>query len=114
MTYCIMNVMYGYPLRKDDDYGDLPEELQAAVEEEVEGFTSYYSGSGEMPVAFAVALDDFDEATAYVDVNQIQMSPTKAQEKELQENFDALPPELKVLVTRVVERPIVFILPSSS
>jgi len=109
MSYAIANVIYGVPLTRDE----ILEKVSIDDLDGQDGFLSYYSGGADVqPMAFGVALSEFDEATDYVDMRTLQIMPTGADLDQYQRCLDQLEdPEKSILAA---EKPFVFILWSTS
>lgn len=113
MSYAIARVIYGIPV--DLDFEELPEDhiLREAVEEEYDGFLSYYSGSADTPAAFGVEIDCFDEACFSIDISDLRLEPTEAQLRDYARLWEHLELEVKVELKRF-GNPRAFILWSTS
>lgn len=97
--YGIAQIIYGVPLVANED-GDSPKEkfdvLAEAIEDESDGFLSYYSGAAdESPAAFGVELGQFDECCAYIDVSTLPLDPTPGQMAEYSQLLEAQEPEVR-------------------
>lgn len=100
--YSIAQIIYGIPLVSNDDGAPgQSEDLELAIEDGEPGFLSYYSGAApETPAAFGIELGEFDEACAWIDMKDVNLSPTpqqtsqfellwKSLKKSLQEEIEA-------------------------
>lgn len=115
MSYACASVVYGYPLVSNDGDVEYSADLEDLLESGEDGFLSFYSGSADqMPAAFGVEMDGFDEACAYVDARDMRMEPTDEQKEELKAMFDALDPAIQTEIQSICAEPFVFILWSSS
>lgn len=115
--YAIAHLIYGHPL-VTNDAGPSPRarwpRVDAAIEDEVEGFLTYYSGAAdETPAAFGIRLGHFDEACAFVPLSDIPLAPTDEQKAQYEAQFAALAPELQDDL-RSLGSPAVFLLWSTS
>lgn len=115
MSYACASVVYGYPLVSNDGDVEYSADLEDLIESGEDGFLSFYSGSADqMPAAFGVEMDEFDEACAYIDARDMQLEPTDEQKEELKAMFDALDPAIQSEIQSICAEPFVFILWSSS
>jgi hypothetical protein len=113
MSYAIGNIIYGIPLDLDEE--DLPEDhiLREAVDGEYDGFLSYYSGSGDIPAAFGVEIDSFDECCFSIDISSLRLAPTDAQLRQYERLLEHVDQEVKAELEKFGE-PRTFILWSTS
>jgi hypothetical protein len=113
MSYAIGQVIYGIPLPYDDEELPIDHPLREAIEGEHDGFLSYYSGSGDNPAAFGVQLDCFDEACFSIDISELRLEPTAAQQREYARLWEHVDIELQAELKKF-GNPRTFILWSTS
>lgn len=114
--YSVANSIYGLPLVANEGKSPFQKypRLAEAVEMEVAGFLSFYSGSSdEKPQAFGLDIGGFDEACAFVNMADVPSAPTPEQIEAYQALFAAQTPELQADL-RALGEPFVFILWSTS
>ncbi len=109
--YTIVSVIYGCPMTKAV-WSKLAEMGKDDVPEEEYGFEEMYSGSAEVPPGYiGVDLGGFDEIDPVrIDLtngkfiaerHSFSFAPTPQQEAEAQAKIDALPDELKTVLSPV-------------
>jgi hypothetical protein len=77
--YPIVKIIYGFPLHNNQiDYVHSAA-INNALEDELPGFMTFYSGAGYMPCAFGIFLDEFDGAHHHVDLSSMNLKPSEQQ-----------------------------------
>lgn len=114
--YAISQIIYGLPLVANDGEPS-PRDTAAiaqAIEDEADGFLSYYSGAGdESPAAFGVKLGEFDECCAYLNVADLPLLPTAEQKEQYNRTLEAAAADIKAALS-ALGAPRVFFLWSTS
>ena len=114
--YAIAQIIYGLPLVANDGETS-PRDTAAiaqAIEDEADGFLSYYSGAGdESPAAFGVELGEFDECCAYLNVADLPLLPTAEQKEQYNRILAASTADIKAALA-TLGTPRVFFLWSTS
>lgn len=116
--YAIATVMYGIPLCSETkSQSQLSADLMEVIEDggDEAGFHISYRGSGgDVPAAFGIELDSFDEACALVEVSDLKLEPTKKQIDEFNKMFNSLDENMQKEITKFGGKPRVFFLWESS
>lgn len=109
--YAIARIIYGVPLVSNDDTPlELPASVSEAVEDEEEGFLTYYSGSSdEPPAAFGVELGEFDEACAFVKPADLPLTPTAHHVAQYEALLATQPPERKACLAALGAPQVLFL-----
>lgn len=117
MSYAIAEAIYGVPL-VSKDLGDpqVPQIIEEAIEDELEGILTYYSGSAdETPAAFGVDLRyGFDECSGYLEMSDVNPTVTEEQKEELNKLLNNLDEDLRKAILEYGGTPRVFFLWSTS
>lgn len=114
--YAIFEIIYGIPLHKNDQTETKwSKELEDAIDNEEDGFHTYYSGGSDcIPAVFGIEIGEFDEACHHVELNGLTITPSQKHRLE----FDVLIKTLsKTLHTELAEKygqPRVFFLATTS
>lgn len=114
MSYAIANLIYGVPLHTNDSLYERPESLNNALEDEIEGFLAYYSGSGYSPGAFGIKVDEVDECSHHSELHLAKFMANGHQHHvDYERLLKQLPKELQDQI-KAFGHPRLFILWSSS
>jgi len=97
MSYAIAHIVYGIPLQPATGYlkrkwsEELEELIEAADDDEVDGFVLPYSGSSDsQQAAFGILLGEFDEACHHIELSELRLTPTEVEVNLFQKNFNNL------------------------
>ena len=114
MSYAIANLIYGVPLHTNDSVYERPEILSEAIENELEGFITDYSSSGDTPGAFGIKVDEVNECNHHSELHLAKFMANGHQHHvEYERLIKQLPKEVQSEL-KVFGQPRLFILWSSS
>lgn len=112
--YTIFKVVYGVPLNKNDTKTKWSKELEDALDNQAEGFLTYYSGAGDtVPAAFGIELDEFDDACHHVELLELITKPAWPQWQLYGELFAQQTPKMQKEIAKYGQPRVFFLFTTS-